>query len=218
MPYIFTILISYCICCINPSYIIGRIRGVNVKKSGSKNAGASNALLLFGKTVGVACAIFDILKAFFAIKLCTHIFSDVPCIFAVAAVASILGHIFPFYIKFRGGKGLACLGGAFLAYDWRFFCIMFVIEVVFVLIVNYICFAPLTASVIFPVYYGIMHQDFISALILCIPAVVMFIKHIENLKRIMQGTEVRFSYLWNKGDEAERVTKNVENIKNNGKD
>ncbi len=214
MPYIVSVLICYFICCINPSYIIGKIRGVNVKKSGSKNAGASNALLLFGKAAGVFCALFDIFKAFAAIKICMHLFSDDhPYIFAVAAVSAILGHIFPFYLKFRGGKGLACLGGAMLAFDWRYFCIMFVIEVVFVLIVNYICFAPITASIIFPISYGIICEDLVGALILCIPAVVIFIKHIENMKRIMSGAEVRFSYLWNKNSEVERVTNNIKDKK-----
>lgn len=214
MPYIVSVLICYFICCINPSYIIGKIRGVNVKKSGSKNAGASNALLLFGKAAGVFCALFDIFKAFAAIKICMHLFSDDhPYIFAVAAVSAILGHIFPFCLKFRGGKGLACLGGAMLAFDWRYFCIMFVIEVVFVLIVNYICFAPITASIIFPISYGIICEDLVSALILCIPAVVIFIKHIENMKRIMSGAEVRFSYLWNKNSEVERVTNNIKDKK-----
>ena len=209
MKYLVCILIGYFLGCINPSYIIGKLRGVNIKKSGSRNAGASNALLLFGKAVGVFCALFDIMKAFAAIKICEAIFSGEPYVFSVAAVAAILGHIFPFYLKFKGGKGLACLGGTVLAFDWRYFLMILSIEVIFVLIVNYICFVPMTASVVFPISYGIIRQDLIGALILLIPMVVILIKHIENIKRIMDGSEVRISYLWNKNKEVERVTKNI---------
>lgn len=213
MKYLVCILIGYFLGCINPSYIIGKLRGVNIKKSGSGNAGASNALLLFGKAVGVFCALFDIMKAFAAIKICESIYSDEPYIFSVAAVAVILGHIFPFYLKFRGGKGLACLGGTVLAFDWRYFLMLLSIEVVFVIIVNYICFVPMTASVVFPVSYGIIRHDLVGALILLIPTVVIFIKHIENIRRIMDGSEVRISYLWNKNKEVERVTKNINDKK-----
>lgn len=208
MEYIVCILIGYFLCCINPSYIIGKMRGVNLKKSGSGNAGASNALMHFGKAIGIACALFDIFKAFAAVKICEAIFAGVEYVFAVTSVAAIFGHIFPFYLKFRGGKGLACLGGVVLAFDWRYFLMILAIETVFVLIVNYICFVPMTASIVFPVSYAIIRHDIIGALILLIPAVVIMIKHTENIKRIFNGTEVRISYLWNKKKEVERVTGN----------
>lgn len=213
MQYLVCILIGYFMGCINPSYIIGKLRGVNIKKSGSGNAGASNALLLFGKAVGVFCALFDIIKAFGAIKICEAIYSDEPYIFSVTAVAAILGHIFPFYMKFRGGKGLACLGGTVLAFDWRYFLMLLSVEIIFVLIVNYICFVPMTASVVFPISYGIIRHDLVGALILLIPTVVIFIKHTENIRRIIDGSEVRISYLWNKNKEVERVTKNINDKK-----
>lgn len=211
MEYIVCILIGYFLCCINPSYIIGKLRGVNLKKSGSGNAGASNALMHFGKMIGVFCALFDIMKAFAAIKICESIFPYTNYIFAVTSVAAIFGHIFPFYLKFKGGKGLACLGGVVLAFDWRYFLIILSIEIVLVLIVNYICFVPMTASVVFPISYAIIRRDIIGAIILLVPAVVIFIKHTENIKRIYKGTEVRFSYLWEKNKEVERVTSNQEN-------
>ena len=213
MQYLVCVLIGYFLGCINPSYFIGKIRGVNIKKSGSGNAGASNALLLFGKAIGIFCALFDIMKAFAAIKICEAIYSGTDYIFSVTAVAVILGHIFPFYLKFRGGKGLACLGGTVLAFDWRYFLMLLSVEIIFVLIVNYICFVPMTASVVFPISYGIIRQDLVGALILLIPTVVIFIKHTENIRRIIDGSEVRISYLWNKNKEVERVTKNINDKK-----
>lgn len=198
MKYVLCILIGYLIGAINPSYIIAKIRGFDIREEGSKNAGASNALILFGKVIGVACALFDIAKAAFAIWLCGKIFPELTYSFAVTGVACILGHVFPFYMKFRGGKGLACLGGMILAFDWRVFLIMLAAEIVVAIVTDYICFVPLTASAVFPVVYGIMCRDVWGALIIALIFPIMLYKHKENLRRIKQKTEMPFSFLWNK--------------------
>ncbi len=213
MEILFCILIGYFIGCINPSYIIGKLKGIDVKKSGSGNAGASNALILFGKLFGAFCALFDIFKAWFATLLCVELFEDeLPVAFAVSAAAVILGHIFPFYTKFRGGKGLACLGGVILKYNPVIFLILLAGALVVVFITNYICFVPMTASLAFTIIYGIQRDDFVGTLILLIPFVVILIKHSENIRRIMKGTEFRFSYLWNKQKEYERMNITPEEI------
>lgn len=210
MKYLLCILIGYLIGSINPSYIISKLRGGDIREKGSGNAGASNALIVYGKLIGVFCALFDIAKAFFAVWLMQSMFPELPLAFAITAVASILGHIFPFYMKFRGGKGLASLGGVVLAYNWLVFLIMLVGAIIMGLITNYICFIPMTAAVVFPIVYGVMRKDLIGALILYIAAVVILFKHRQNIKRIRNGTEVRLSYLWNKDKEIERVKKNQE--------
>ena len=205
MKYILCILIGYLIGAINPSYIIGKIRGVDIRQKGSKNAGASNALILFGKVLGIGCALFDIAKATFAIWLCGKLFPELTYSFAVTGVACILGHVFPFYMKFRGGKGLACLGGMILAFDWRVFLIMLAAEIVVAIATDYICFVPLTASALFPIVYGIMCRDVWGALIITLIFPLMLYKHKENLKRIKQKTEMPFSFLWNKEKALEKT-------------
>lgn len=198
MKYVLCILIGYLIGAINPSYIVAKLRGVDIHEKGSKNAGASNALILFGKVIGVGCALFDIAKATFSIWLCGKLFPELAYSFAVTGVACILGHVFPFYMKFKGGKGLACLGGMILAFDWRVLLIMLDVEIVVAIATDYICFVPLTASVAFPIVYGIMRQDVWGALMIATIIPLMFYKHKENLKRIKQKTEMPFSFLWNK--------------------
>ena len=205
MKYLLCIVIGYLIGTINPSYIIAKIRGFDIRERGSKNAGASNALILFGKVLGVTCALLDIAKATFAIWLCGKLFPELTYSFVVTGVSCILGHIFPFYMKFKGGKGLACLGGMILAFDWRVFLIMLACEIVIALVTNYICFVPLTASVVFPIVYGIMRHNLWGALILCLVVPVMLFKHKENLVRIKNGTEMRLSFLWNKDKELDRM-------------
>lgn len=205
MKYVFCILIGYLIGTINPSYIIAKLQGFDIREKGSKNAGASNALILFGKVLGVGCALFDIAKAAFAIWLCAKLFSELAYSFAVTGVACILGHVFPFYMKFRGGKGLACLGGMILAFEWRVFLVMLAIEIVVAFVTDYICFVPMTASAIFPFVYLIMRRDVPGALIIALILPLMLYKHKENLKRIKQKTEMPFSFLWNKEKALEKT-------------
>ena len=198
MKYIFCILIGYLIGAINPSYIIAKIRGFDIREKGSKNAGASNALILFGKVLGIGCALFDITKAALAIWLSETLFPGLTYSFAATGVACILGHVFPFYMKFRGGKGLACLGGMILAFDVRVFLVMLTAEIAVAVVTDYICFVPLSASAVFPIVYGVIRRDVLGAVIIAILCPLMFYKHRENLKRIRQKTELPFSFLWNK--------------------
>ena len=198
-------LLGYFIGAINPTYIIARIKGFDIREKGSRNAGASNALINFGKLAGILCGAFDIFKATGAILLAQMLMPDFAYAFAVTATMCIVGHIFPFYMGFKGGKGTSCLAGMVLAFDWRVFLIMLVIEVVLVLIIDYLCFMPITASVAFPIIYGIMRSDLIGALIIGVSTVVILIKNIENITRIKNGCEMHLSYLWNKDKETERM-------------
>lgn len=205
MDFLYCILIGYFIGTVNPSYIIAKIHGFDIREKGSRNAGASNAVILLGKTRGIFCALFDIAKTFFAIWLSQKLMPDFSLAFSVTAVACSLGHIFPLYMRFKGGKGLACLGGMILAFDWRVFLIMLAIEIVVVLVSDYLCIVPLTASVAFPIVYGIMEKNLWGALMLFVITAVIFYKHKNNLQRIKNGTEMHFSFLWNKDKEIERL-------------
>ena len=147
---------AYLVGCINPAYIMGKLQGMDIRKEGSGNAGASNALILMGKSVAVFSALFDIMKAAGVMWLAPLIFRDVPFIAELAGVSCTIGHIFPILMKFQGGKGLACLGGILLAIDYRLLLIMLAIEIIIVLLVDYICVIPITASVFVPVLYGVL--------------------------------------------------------------
>ena len=196
MDYIICILIGYFLCCINPSYIIGKLRGVNLKKSGSGNAGASNALIHFGKIIGVACALFDIMKAFAAVKICEAMFPTTDYIYAVTSVAAILGHIFPFYLKFKGGKGIATMMGLFFASNP--FSTLIVLICAFIIwaifeygsVVSFLCVTALT------VIEGIrarMSFNLVDRQIICIILFAIFIftwyAHRKNIERLLLGKE-----------------------------
>lgn len=204
---IITILISYLVGNINPSYIIGRLKGVDIRRQGSGNAGASNATVLFGKWVGIFSALFDIAKSYLVMLIFPLIFEGVPFVAECAGVAVIIGHIFPALMGFKGGKGLASLGGLLLAIDARLFLIMLAAEIVVLLLVNFICIVPITASILIPIAYGVLGSDGLGwlwhadggwwgAAIISIASVVMLWRHRENVARIFKGKEMHFSYIW----------------------
>lgn len=209
MGYIYCTVLGYFIGCINPAYLTGRNKGFDIREKGSKNAGATNAFILFGKVQGAVCAILDIAKAYLAILLTRLLLPDFTQGFAVTATACVFGHIFPFYMGFRGGKGTACLAGIVLAFDWRLFLLMLACEILVAVITDYVCFVPVSASVVFPFIYGFTARNLFGAVILGGISLVIFIKNMENFRRIRNGTEMRLRFLWNPGAELERMKQNL---------
>lgn len=203
-------LMGYLLGCINPSYIIARARGFDIRSRGSGNAGASNAVITMGKGVGIFSALFDIFKASLAVFLAGRLFprlvvGGVVIAGELAGVCCMMGHMFPVFMGFRGGKGLACLGGLILADDWRLFLGLLVVTLLAVLISDYICIAPLMLTVVYPLLRGVTTGSLATALILCIAIPPVWGKHMVNIKRIASGTEVHFSLLWNREEELDRV-------------
>jgi glycerol-3-phosphate acyltransferase PlsY len=211
MRYFLCLLIGYFIGTVNPSYIIAKINGFDIRQRGSRNAGASNAVILLGKSVGLVCAIFDIAKPCIAIAISRLVFPDFKLNFALTGCACILGHILPFYMGFKGGKGLACLGGVILTFDWRVFLVMLACELVVAFVTNYICFVPMTAAVAWPIIYGVISKDIVGTICFVIVGVVILLKHVENIKRIARGGEMHFSYLWNRKRELKRFESTEDN-------
>lgn len=201
-------LIGYFIGCINPSYLIGKLHGIDIRQKGSGNAGATNVMMLFGKVIGLVCAIFDILKAYFAIRLVKILLPFFIQALPITGVAVILGHIYPFYMNFKGGKGFAALTGTVLAFDLYAFLIIAGIAIVVLIIGNYLCLMPITAAILFPIIYFIISNDIWGTIILCIVPICMCLKHKENIERIKNGTELHFSYLWNPDKEMKRIQTN----------
>ncbi len=201
--------LGYGMGCINPSYLIARARGFDIRQKGSGNAGASNAVITMGAGVGVASALFDIFKAFAAVQLAGAFFPTLTCAREIAGTACILGHIFPFYMHFRGGKGLASVAGVILATDWRVFLVILTLAVVAVLVIDYLFVVPVGVALLFPWVHAIMTGEYIGALVLCAASVAIIWRHRVNFRRVRTGTELRFSYLWRKEKELERIRSNV---------
>lgn len=202
---IFSLVVGYFVGSVNPSYLFGLFKGEDIRETGSHNAGASNAVIVYGKKVGAFCAVFDILKAFFVIKLTALLWPSVPLAKVCAASMCIIGHMFPVFMGFRGGKGLACTGGTILAYSARLFCVLLLISLILVLVTDYICFVPASVAVYAPILYGLFTKDYIGQIIFTVVGLIILCKHIKNFRRIAEGTEAHFSFLWRRESEIERV-------------
>lgn len=196
---------GYFIGCINPAFIIGRIKGYDVRSSGSKNAGASNTVIMAGKLAGVLVALLDIFKAALSWRLCQALFPQFALAGILGGVACILGHMFPVFLHFCGGKGLACIGGVVLAYDPATFLIMLAITCVIGFATNYIAIATVSIAAIWPVYYGVTTGFWAGAAVLAVPFVPILLRHMTNFRRIRAGKELRLNFLWKKDSELERI-------------
>lgn len=204
---ILCILLGYLIGCINPSYIISRMKGFDIRTKGSGNAGASNAMMLLGKTVGVFCALFDILKAYISVRISTRMFPLFKLAGIITGSSCILGHMFPITMEFKGGKGLACLAGVCISYDVRLFLLLLIFEVMIAFITSYICFIAPSGSSIFSIIL-LLHEGILSAMIFMPVVVSVWRKHIINFKRIKYGVEAKLEYLWKKESEQNRIKAN----------
>lgn len=199
------LLLGYCLGSLNPSFLIGKLRGYDVRKSGSGNAGASNTLILVGKMAGLAVALLDILKAACAWWIAAALFPALRLAGILGGVGAIFGHMFPVWLRFHGGKGLACMGGVILAYDWKSLMILLLIALLIGLLTNYVSVATASMSLIWPAYYGLCTAFWLGAAVLLTPAVPIFLRHLINFRRIRRGEELRLSYLWKKDAELARI-------------
>lgn len=190
MKYICVILLGYLLGSSSMSFYLSKWKKVDIQSHGSKNLGASNAMILMGWKAGILVAIHDIAKAALAVIFARMLFPDVTNIGAVAGVASVFGHIFPFYLKFKGGKGFASYIGMTLALNWKFALILIVVVALITLITDYIVLGTFTTIISVPTYMGITNQSLLLALILLTGTALIFYKHRENIVRLKNGTEI----------------------------
>lgn len=184
------LLLSYLIGCSSMALYVSKYKKVDLQKAGSGNLGASNTMIILGWKPAIIVGLHDIGKAVLAVVLAKLLCPDLPLIQAGAGVACVLGHMFPFYLRFKGGKGFASYLGMTLALNWKFALVVMVIVVIVTLISDYIVVGTVTTIVIVPAYMGFSTRSLLLAAILCIATAVMLYKHRDNFSRILNGTEV----------------------------
>lgn len=189
MGYIVSILLGYLLGCSNMAFFLAKIRKADLRSAGSGNLGASNAVVLLGWKAGVLTAVHDIGKSVIAVLLAKWLFPELEHVGAAAGVASVLGHIFPFYLKFKGGKGFASYYGMTLALNWKLALCVGIAIVLVTVITDYIVCGTLTTILSVPVYIGFT-VSWLAAAILCIATAVILFKHRENYPRMLNGTEL----------------------------
>jgi len=190
MQYLIAAVLGYLLGSSNMAYYIAKAKKADLTSAGSGNLGASNATILLGWKAGIAVGIHDIGKAALAVIAAQLLFPWVEHIGSVAGVACVLGHIFPFWLKFKGGKGFASYIGMTLALNWKLALCVLLAVVLVTLITDYIVCGTFTTIVAVPVYMGIAAHSVLPALILLVATAVIFYKHRENIPRMLNGTEI----------------------------
>ena len=192
MKYILVIALGYLLGCSNMAKYIAAIKKVDLSAGGSGNPGASNAVILMGWGAGVLTALHDIGKSALAVVLARLVFPDAPLIGATAGVAAVLGHIFPFWMKFKGGKGFASYLGMTIALNWKFAIVVLLLVAVVTLITDYIVAATTNTIILVPLWMGLSAGSWVLFLILLLGSLVIAWKHRDNYVRMYHGTEIRF--------------------------
>jgi glycerol-3-phosphate acyltransferase PlsY len=190
MRYVLVILCAYIVGSSSMSFYLSKLNGVELRDKGSKNLGASNAMILMGWKAGILVCIHDIGKSVIAVLLANILLPDLPYVGVLAGVACVLGHIFPFYLKFKGGKGFASFIGMVLALNWKYALVMLLLVVLITLITDYIVSGTITAVVLSPIYFGIAEKNVIFPCIILIATAIILYKHRENFVRMYRGTEI----------------------------
>lgn len=188
------ILLGYLIGSSSMSFYISRAKKINLKEEGSKNLGASNTLALMGKKAGLAVLVHDVLKSFFVIliiRLCMKVpYNQVGWLLAAGGIFAVVGHIFPFYLKFKGGKGFATYIGVVMGLDWRLFLGIVVLIVVAAFITDYIVAGTFSTITVAPVYF-LFRQEWLVAAVLLAGSLLILYKHRENIVSIKNGKEMK---------------------------
>lgn len=212
IKYILIAVIAYLLGSLNFSIILSEVvKKKDIRDSGSGNAGATNMLRTYGKKAAVGTMIGDILKVALGIIIAFAIL-DVPMkyIFSNPADAAeiqrvmlykefaglfcVLGHIFPLYFKFKGGKGVAACTGMVIIVDWRIALILFVIFIGVILISKWISLGSIVIALLYPVLIFAFYKNFILAAVAMLFTAIVIVAHRENIKRLAKGTENKISF------------------------
>jgi len=196
---------SYLLGSIPFGYLAGRLAGADIRRAGSGNVGATNVVRVLGKRYGYPVFVLDVLKGFAAVKISMLLAPgrppewNSPEIFGIlAAISSVLGHLYPPWLKFKGGKGVATSAGALLALAPLATLIGVALWVIVFWMTRYVSLASIIAAFALPLVILVVSWDdqnpvkplvYSSA---CVAAIVVW-RHRSNLSRLIRGTEPRFT-------------------------
>lgn len=221
LAFVLIAVLSYLLGSLNFGVILSnKIKKDDVRNHGSGNAGTTNMLRSYGKGIALLTIIGDMLKVFAAIYIASWIFSYVPITLnelgdnaftsidmnmllkSFAGFFCVLGHIFPCYFKFKGGKGVATSGGMVFAIDWRIALILLAVFIIIVVITKYVSLGSIIMALLYPLFIYIFHKSLVLTLIAAVFTVIVVVAHRENIKKLLNHTESKISFKSKKKDSA----------------
>jgi acyl phosphate:glycerol-3-phosphate acyltransferase len=188
------LIIGYGFGCFSTSYVIGKLNHIDIRNYGSGNAGTTNALRTLGWKAGLLTFVGDAIKAIIPILLVRYFVNTDGILDHLlplyTGLGVVLGHNFPVWLNFKGGKGIAATGGVMFAFDWRLGIVAFGIFIIITAVTRYVSLGSLIIAIIFPVWMLILYPGNIHMLIVSLVFTISaFYKHRSNIKRLLNGTE-----------------------------
>ena len=200
LDYLYAAVAAYFCGCFNGALFTSRLFfHDDVRTHGSGNAGSTNMLRNYGKLPAVATILGDMAKVAVAILLVrllvgNELYAQQPIfIKSFAGLFCVLGHIFPCFFRFKGGKGVATCGGMVFMIDWRIALILLAVFFVAVLITKWVSLGSILMAILYPVLMGLFYKSVPITLISVVFAAIVLVAHRENIKRILNGTESKIT-------------------------
>lgn len=191
--FVVLLILSYLIGCFNTSIVYSLINHKkDIRTQGSGNAGATNMLRSFGKLSAAITFLGDIGKAVIAIGIAWIFFrraENIQLIKALMGLACVLGHCFPIFFKFRGGKGIATGSGCILMLDWRVFLVAIALFALTVLLSRYVSFGSIVGALTYPIGILICRAPLNAVCVAAITTVLVVFRHRKNIVALCKGTE-----------------------------
>jgi len=185
------VVAAYLIGSLPTGYILAALAGVDIRESGSGNIGATNVARVVGMRQGILTLAADTLKGLVPVATAHQLGVDAPTAGLVAA-AAFLGHLYPVFLKFRGGKGVATALGVFLGLAPMATLIIILVFAVVVMISRTVSLSSMAAAVAAPVTFWILSYSWISIGVSAFIALMILLRHRDNIQRLRAGTESRF--------------------------
>lgn len=208
MERVICLLVGYAFGLIQTGYIYGKINKIDIRQHGSGNAGMTNAMRVLGFKAGAITFFVDCFKAVFASLIIRFIFADseIPMDLLVlySGLGVVLGHNFPFYLKFKGGKGIAASVGIMFSFNYKIAIVALLVFFICLLITKYVSFSSLAMMTIFLIIIiasgqsGIFYEAEGAFLyevcgVVLVLTVLAYIRHRQNIVRLLHGNENKFT-------------------------
>jgi glycerol-3-phosphate acyltransferase PlsY len=189
---LFFLVFAYLIGSIPFGVIVSKlISKVDIQKVGSGNIGATNVYRSVGKLAGIITLITDVLKGYIPVLITSFLFSK-PLVVLIGLFI-FLGHLYPVYLKFKGGKGIAVALGIFLGITPLAILIVIIVFIIVFLRWHYVSLASIISTLIFPIILGLLHYEFFYIMLSLVVSTLTIYKHKDNIKRLFKGEEYKFN-------------------------
>ncbi|HHW30404.1 MAG TPA: glycerol-3-phosphate 1-O-acyltransferase PlsY [Clostridiaceae bacterium] len=189
---IFCGILGYLLGSVNTSLVVGKFYGTDIRNHGSGNAGLTNSLRVLGKKAAFLVLLGDVLKGIVSCIIGSVAVGDIGLM--AAGAGAILGHNWPVYFNFKGGKGVLVSASVFFMMDWRIALITLAIFILIVALTRYVSLGSIIGAIVFPIIAIIYKKDITFILFSAVIGLLAIVRHKSNIVRILNGTESKLSF------------------------